>query len=269
MVNNNPKPQFLSNPILKICEISVIRGSISFIFSLWSLCSLWLKEVSFCAFSWLNENSVNLCNLWLNKCNKKNPKTIYFHHSLSFRHLNFGHLNLFRISSFVFRILLPPVPRPLTPIVVPPDSLQNLLKTCSFLSISVQFLLKTDKKVQKSANFCSFLPSFFDQKQISPIKSHFLLPSTIPFFKISLKNPYFPLFSNFFLFFFPLFYLLCFCFSSSDSCSFNDPERKPCRSIVTNLKPSAFSFSTTFERIGSAATLAMSFALTSIRAIVS
>jgi hypothetical protein len=115
--------------------------------------------------------------------------------------LYFGYLNLFRISSFVFRILLPPVPRPLTPIVVPPDSLQNLLKTCSFLSISVQFLLKTDKKVQKSANFCSFLPSFLAQKRISPIKSHFLLPPATPFFKKTLKKPYFRLFSDFFYLF--------------------------------------------------------------------
>jgi len=71
-----------------------------------------------------------------------------------------------------------------------------MLKTCSFLSISVQFLLKKCKKVQKSANFCQFLPSFLAQKQISPIKSHFLLPPTTPFFKKTLKKPLFPNFSN-------------------------------------------------------------------------
>jgi hypothetical protein len=45
--------------------------------------------------------------------------------------------------------------------------------------------------VQKSAKKRSFLPSFLAQKQIGPIKSHFILPPTTPFFKISLKNPIF------------------------------------------------------------------------------
>jgi len=39
---------------------------------------------------------------------------------------------------------------------------------------------------------------FSRQKRICPIKSHFLLPPTTPFFKISLKNFYFHLFSDFF-----------------------------------------------------------------------
>ena len=52
--------------------------------------------------------------------------------------------------------------------------------------------------MQKSAKTCSFLPPFLTQKQISPIKTHFLLPPTTPIFKISLKNPYFPLFFDFF-----------------------------------------------------------------------
>jgi hypothetical protein len=104
--------------------------------------------------------------------------------------LNFGHLDLFRISSFGIRAF---AHHSSTPKVV----VKKLLKTCSFLSISVQFLLKTDKKVQKSANFCSFLPSFLAQKHISPIKSRFLLSTTTPFFKKTLKNPYFPFFYSF------------------------------------------------------------------------
>jgi len=89
---------------------------------------------------------------------------------------------------------------------------QKPLKTCSFLSISVQFLLKTAKKIQKSANFCSFSPSFFTQKQISPIKSHFLLPPTTLLFRKTVKNPYFPTFFSFFV----LFFLSDFEFRASD-----------------------------------------------------
>jgi hypothetical protein len=59
--------------------------------------------------------------------------------------------------------------------------------------------------VQKSAKKHSFLPSFLAKKHISPIKSHFLLPQTTPFLKISLKNPYFHLFSDFFSLFLPPF----------------------------------------------------------------
>jgi hypothetical protein len=54
-----------------------------------------------------------------------------------------------------------------------------------------QFPFNLCKKMQKNANFCSFLPSFFAQKRTSPIKSRFLLPPTTLFFKKTVKNPIF------------------------------------------------------------------------------
>jgi len=56
--------------------------------------------------------------------------------------------------------------------------------------------------MQKNAKKCKFLPPFLAQKQISPIKSPFLLLPTTPIFKISLKNPCFLDFLSFFLPFF-------------------------------------------------------------------
>lgn len=67
----------------------------------------------------------------------------------------------------------------------------------------------------------------------------------------------------------PAYYPPCFCFSCSESGSLSEPERKPCRSTVTNLKPSDLILSTICERSGSATIFSMSRGLTSIRATVS
>ena len=118
--------------------------------------------------------------------------------------------------------LLPP------PKVVVKKSAQNMLKTRSFLAKRCKKTLIFDKKMQKSTKKCSFLPSFFAQKQISPIKSLFLLPPTTPIFKISLKNPLFP---NFFLFFcslFPHIYLLHFIRLASGGLTFYLSFRSSC-----------------------------------------
>jgi len=76
-------------------------------------------------------------------------------------------------------------------------------KTGTFWYIFAQKARIFDKKVQKSAKKRSFLPPFLAQKQISPIKSHFMLSQTTLFFKISLKNLCFPDFLSFFTPFFP------------------------------------------------------------------
>ena len=108
-----------------------------------------------------------------------------------------------------------------------------------FPSISVQFLLKKCKKIQKSANFCSFLPSFFAQKQISPIKSSFLLPPTTPFFKISLKNPDF-------LIFYPFSSLLPSVFCRPSSVVFRPSSILPSPS-VSSFRFRSFGFVSDFE----------------------
>jgi len=87
-------------------------------------------------------------------------------------------------------------------------SAKKWFKKCTFWYIFAQNTFIFAKKMQKSAKKRSFLPSFLAQKRISPIKSPFLLPLTTPFFKISLKNPYFLDFLSFFVPFF-------FCFLSS------------------------------------------------------
>jgi hypothetical protein len=96
---------------------------------------------------------------------------------------------------------------------------QEVQKTCSK---SAQNTTISCKKMQKDVHFWqkstkkrSFLPSFFDEKQISPITSTFLPSPTTPFFKISLKNPHFLDFLSFFhpfLFRLFTFVSLCFCF---------------------------------------------------------
>jgi len=82
-------------------------------------------------------------------------------------------------------------------------SAKKWFKNGTFWYIFAQKARIFDKKVQKSAKKCSFLPSFLAQKQMSPIKSPLLPPPSTPFFEISVKNPCFLDFLSFFTPFFP------------------------------------------------------------------